>query len=166
MGTYHWWPILYTYLPLMTNSAHREFSTAYFIQTPPQVDWNPPSTTFHDVLWFLCLFCLFSSIYIEKRTSGDLFCTHTSTWWPILYKELFIGSFCTHTTQVDLFSISTTCSWPSLYTCDFYGLLFSFTFPWWAYVYLRDIVQTKILPSVWSILLWIGGTYMVFTPTR
>ena len=54
-------------------------------------------------------------LWLRARTSGDLFCTGTSSWWPVLYIRNFLMALPLHLTpNVDLFSISTNSSWPSL----------------------------------------------------
>ena len=47
-------------------------------------------------------------LWLRAHTSGDLFCTGTSSWWPILYIRNFLIALSLHLTpNVYLFSIST-----------------------------------------------------------
>ena len=106
--------------------------------------------------------------FMDYLSSGDLFCTYTSSLWPILHfltvhttGDLFskhISSlsdkwFCTYgglrwlfsvhiPPSVNVIPISPTSSWPCLYTRDFYGLFCIFTSPWGAYVYIFYVYMT------------------------
>ena len=84
-------------------------------------------------------------------TSDDLFCAHTLSCWPILYMNKFLMAYSVHIPPMltyffyvppihDLNPISTTSSWISLYTSNFYCLICSLSSPWWANLYLRDIL--------------------------
>ena len=54
-------------------------------------------------------------LWRRARTSGDLFCTYTSSLWPILYIKNFLMALSLHIPpNVDLFSVSTNSSWPNL----------------------------------------------------
>ena len=54
-------------------------------------------------------------LWLRARTFGDLFCTRTSSWWPILYIRNFLMALSLHIPpNVDLFSVSTNTSWPCL----------------------------------------------------
>ena len=104
------------------------------------------------------------------RKSGDLFCTHTDCWWPVLYIWNFLIAYFVHTSvHIDLFSVNTTSSWLSLYTSDVNSLLFSLfashhvidilwvrartfgdlfctrTFSWWPILYIRNFLMALSL---------------------
>ena len=54
-------------------------------------------------------------LWLRARNFSDLFCTRTSSWWPILYIRNFLITFSLHIPpNVDLFSVSTNTSWHSL----------------------------------------------------
>ena len=102
------------------------------------------------------------------RTTGDLFCTHTSTSWPNLFIKTFwwliqyINLF-----MLNFFCISTTSLSVSLYIRDFLAsfvyLLRDFKFTWnyfkAACTYLWWLIQYKNLRLVtYSIYIYIYGT--------
>ena len=106
MCTDLWWPVLFIHLHFMTYSAYEElFDVLYFIHISQcfmlkKKDKNSlwPCFSSSD---FYGLFCLFTSWLAKLNmewyfmascafTSGDLFCTHTSTWWPILYMRIIV----------------------------------------------------------------------------
>ena len=86
-----------------------------------------------DILWITC-----------ARSSGDLFCTYTSSLWPILH---FLTAYSVHTSvHVDIFSISTY----YLFYISFYSLFCLFYFFWRAYIYLRYFMTCTYL--WWTIM--------------
>ena len=65
---------------------------------------------------------------------------HTCSWWPTVYIRNFLTAYSVDIPpNINLNPKSTTSSWLSLYTINFYGLFCSFSSPWWANLFLRDI---------------------------
>ena len=76
--TFTGWPILYTYLSFITDSLH--IYTSFWF---PFLDIHPPC-------WDNFYMWVFFASYAHVLQLGDLFCTHISPWWPILW--LFVHS--------------------------------------------------------------------------
>ena len=117
------WPILYTYLILVTYSVHREFLECLSCtHTLPCLTYSPKVSHVHDLVWtllnfmayFVYLFLLGEFIFtyfIAKCvcTSCDLFCTHKFSFWPIIYTKNFLMA----------------------YSLQLYSLFYIFTSSWW-----------------------------------
>ena len=110
--TYLWWPILYTYLFLVTYSVHKEVLTAYFVHNSSfWSDFYVP--LLHDLVCTLGNFTVYF-VYVFLRvelifTFHGYMCTYF--WWPIVYTYLLLvnqsvrmelsdGLFFTHTSQL------------------------------------------------------------------
>ena len=84
----------------------------YSVQLPPIYTFNPPFFTYflwvpllHDLVCthetfmayfvYLYLLGLIFTYFMgtSAHTSCDLFCTHTSSWWPILYTRNFLIAY-------------------------------------------------------------------------
>ena len=135
MCTFLWWTFLYLHLLII-----KKFDGLINTPTSPWTFFSisttslSPSLYIRDFFGFICLLTspwrayaymkLFWS-YVLVRTSGDLFCTHTFSCWPILYIWNFLIAYFLHTPD-DLFSVSITTSWPSLYTSEFNSMIIYF----------------------------------------
>ena len=95
MCTYFWWPMLYTYLLLVTYSVHTEVFKGLF---------STSQCLIYSVHIFVCTSVIFTSFFVYFVLLGKLIFT-----WHIYYlhvllmtysvqKRLFNGLFCTHTT--------------------------------------------------------------------
>ena len=156
-----WWANLYFHILRPNARSSGDLFWTYgtfwllFLNTPVHVDLLSIITTYS---WpslytsqFYVLFCIFTSPWWAYHymgdilwitcacSSGDLFCTHTSSLWPILN---FLTAYSEHTNpHVYVFSISTY----YLFYIDFYGLFGLFFSPWRAYIYLRYFMTCTYL---------------------
>ena len=109
-----WWPILYI----------RYFLTAYSVLITPNVDINPSSTwpsvytsdfkgLFNKKTFSPSWANLYLGDILPPCTSGDLFCTSTSSWWRILYIRIILTTYSVLASpHFDIFS---WILWPILY---------------------------------------------------
>ena len=86
------WPILY--MP--------KFLIAYFVHINPLNSIRTTSSwsdlyisDFYGQFYLLLLDRIFFTYFLAScaPTSGDLYCTHTSSWWPILYTRKFLKAY-------------------------------------------------------------------------
>ena len=153
---------LHVYVPLVTYSVHMpplgklfctygSFWSLFCTYTSPYLAYSLQVPRLHSYSYTsdFCGLFLFSSPWAisyrdRARTSGDLFCTHTSTGWPILYIWNFLMAFCIHTSPTPRWSATT--SWVRFNTIAFYGQFCIFTSSWWAFViYIRTFPWWPIL---------------------
>ena len=120
--TYLWWSILYTYVDWVTYSVHMEFFDGFLYTYHP--------THFMSLFIYYCL--LWPILYIEVKIwsfyMGDIY-IRTLLWWPILYTCPLLVTYSVHREHFS--------------TLLFYGLFCIFISPWWAYLYLRNILWQR-----------------------
>ena len=85
-------------------------------------------------------------------TSGDLFCTHTSSWWPILYIRMFLKAYSEYIPPHN--DLNTTSSYLVFYTGEYYGLLYiyyclvSLYLYWWHGLHVSLVIYSIHIPSL------------------
>ena len=150
---YLWWPILY-----IRNN--------YSVHIPPCVDLFSISITsswpslysrnFYGLYLFIYLvsFCLHEWYFMTTcwRITGDLFCTPSFSYRPILYIWKFLIDYVLHKPpHVDLFFLSTISSWPMFNTSDLI----------WPILLTYSSLVSLFLHILWHVLL---VTYSVHIP--
>ena len=89
------------------------------------------------------------SMATYERTFGDLLCTHTFSWWPILYIKIFLISYSIYSSRSFFFTVVTFMAsfvylllGEFMFTSEiFYGYMCmslsmaTCTYPWWPILY-------------------------------
>ena len=125
LETYH---IMTAHVPLVINSVHIPrlgdlfctYGTFWwlFVYIPPPHFLSLYTIAFYGV------FCIFTSSWRSFYMGGIYI--RTFLCWPILYRCPLLVTYSVH--------------WEHFCTLLFYGLFCIFTSPWWAYLYLRNIL--------------------------
>ena len=141
MCTYFWWPILYTYLLLVTYSLHLEVFKGLFCTSLCLI---------YSVHVFVCTSVICTSYFVYFVSLGELIFT-----WHIYYLHVLLVTYSVQKDFLTAYSVHI----PPYVDLNFffYGLFFIFTSPWWAYFYIynarmsADLICTPTL-SWWPIL--------------
>ena len=88
----------------------------------------------HFLAGYVHVFLVMYSVHIPPL--DDLFCTHTSSWWPILYIRNFLKAYSVHIpSHIWLFSKRHLYLWCFMSTCAPGDLFCTHTTSWWPILY-------------------------------